>query len=634
MAGLRLSIDPTGMVQGGKVAENALERVQTEAKQTEQALTRTSTRGSAAVRGLGTSIGGLSRATKGGAGGLQNMSYQIGDFAVQVGSGTSATIALGQQLPQLLGGFGALGAVLGAVVAVGIPLGAFLIRSTGNAKDAEEALKGLNSALADYQSAADLAGSSAAELTEKFGSQAEGIRQTLDILQQVALSKALDGLSVAAAQLDTSRIRELVDIVAEGKGEIEAFNDNFNRATAELQDGFGLSAAQAQELLGALDQMSAARGPEQVSSASRELNALLIDVFGTVQDIPPVLREMADTAGQVDVAASAIVGTMEAVESATLNAAAAATILADETARAAAAQASFDKANKQYGGRGGDPRQFSNPENNTFSGSTYTPPKARASRGGGSRKSGASSAAREAEQTAKAYDSLISSLDPLTRATMELADAQETINDALAAGHITAEQAATTFGLAQERFKEASAEAKKVSGVWADFANAGGSALDRLIDGTTSLTDALKDMIKELVAAITKKKLLGSVSGGSASDSLGTLLFKSAFGGFFDSGGMISPGQTGIVGERGPEAVTSTARGTLVTSRVDTARSAKSSAAPVFHIDARGAQEGVAGQIAKALQAYAPVIEGRAVSTVRRNFGNYQAEYQTSGGMV
>lgn len=54
--------------------------------------------------------------------GIQNASYQLGDFAVQVGAGTSASIALGQQLPQLLGGFGILGAVLGAAVAVAVPL--------------------------------------------------------------------------------------------------------------------------------------------------------------------------------------------------------------------------------------------------------------------------------------------------------------------------------------------------------------------------------------------------------------------------------------------------------------------------------------------------------------------------------
>ena len=54
--------------------------------------------------------------------GVQNAAFQVGDFAVQVGAGTDATRALAMQLPQLLGGFGVLGAVAGAAVAIIIPL--------------------------------------------------------------------------------------------------------------------------------------------------------------------------------------------------------------------------------------------------------------------------------------------------------------------------------------------------------------------------------------------------------------------------------------------------------------------------------------------------------------------------------
>jgi hypothetical protein len=54
--------------------------------------------------------------------GIQNAAYQLGDFATQVGAGTSASIALGQQLPQLFVGFGTLGAVIGAVIAIAVPL--------------------------------------------------------------------------------------------------------------------------------------------------------------------------------------------------------------------------------------------------------------------------------------------------------------------------------------------------------------------------------------------------------------------------------------------------------------------------------------------------------------------------------
>lgn len=60
--------------------------------------------------------------TRGGAGGIRNAAFQFQDLAVQIGAGTAASVALSQQLPQLLSGFGTLGALLGVVVAVGIPL--------------------------------------------------------------------------------------------------------------------------------------------------------------------------------------------------------------------------------------------------------------------------------------------------------------------------------------------------------------------------------------------------------------------------------------------------------------------------------------------------------------------------------
>lgn len=53
---------------------------------------------------------------------IQQAAFQIGDFATQVGAGTKASVALGQQLPQLLGAFGVFGAVLGTVAAIAVPL--------------------------------------------------------------------------------------------------------------------------------------------------------------------------------------------------------------------------------------------------------------------------------------------------------------------------------------------------------------------------------------------------------------------------------------------------------------------------------------------------------------------------------
>lgn len=65
---------------------------------------------------------GANTSYKGTGGAIRNVSYQIQDFATQVGAGTSAATALGQQLPQLLSGFGLMGVVIGTATAVIIPL--------------------------------------------------------------------------------------------------------------------------------------------------------------------------------------------------------------------------------------------------------------------------------------------------------------------------------------------------------------------------------------------------------------------------------------------------------------------------------------------------------------------------------
>lgn len=95
-----------------KQAEAGLDRVQKELNQTGAAADSAAKRTDA----MGATLNRTASRSSGFARGVQNASFQMADFAAQVGAGTSASVALGQQLPQLLGGFGILGAVLGAVV--------------------------------------------------------------------------------------------------------------------------------------------------------------------------------------------------------------------------------------------------------------------------------------------------------------------------------------------------------------------------------------------------------------------------------------------------------------------------------------------------------------------------------------
>ena len=71
-----------------------------------------------------------------GAVGMQQVGYQVQDFAVQVQGGTSALVALGQQGSQLLGIFGPAGAIAGMILAIGTGLAGAFVAARGAADSA------------------------------------------------------------------------------------------------------------------------------------------------------------------------------------------------------------------------------------------------------------------------------------------------------------------------------------------------------------------------------------------------------------------------------------------------------------------------------------------------------------------
>jgi len=90
-----------------------------------------------------TSLGG----NRGMGGTLQQIGYQVGDFAVQVGAGTSAMTAFAQQGSQMLGAFGPAGAIAGALLAVGAAIGSAMSRAKDDATEAAEASDIVESAI-------------------------------------------------------------------------------------------------------------------------------------------------------------------------------------------------------------------------------------------------------------------------------------------------------------------------------------------------------------------------------------------------------------------------------------------------------------------------------------------------------
>lgn len=128
---IRVQSDTTDAVAGLNRVDDALERVETQSHQTGTAARSMANRLSV--------VGGVSAQTRGK---IQQVSFQLQDLAVQMSSGTRASVALAQQLPQLAGAFGAVGAVVGVMAAIGIPALAYAFGDASDEADAfAEALK-------------------------------------------------------------------------------------------------------------------------------------------------------------------------------------------------------------------------------------------------------------------------------------------------------------------------------------------------------------------------------------------------------------------------------------------------------------------------------------------------------------
>lgn len=72
---------------------------------------------------------------------VQQVGFQVGDFATQVAGGQSALVAFGQQASQLAGIFGPGGALLGAVIAIGAAIGGAFVRGMGEGEEATKSLR-------------------------------------------------------------------------------------------------------------------------------------------------------------------------------------------------------------------------------------------------------------------------------------------------------------------------------------------------------------------------------------------------------------------------------------------------------------------------------------------------------------
>lgn len=258
---------------------------------------------------------------------VQNAAFQIGDFATQVGAGTAASVALGQQLPQLLGGFGALGAVLGAVVAIGVPLAASFLGTGEAGKDMQERIDELKKAVDDYTAASEGAFLPTAELAKKYGTATEAAREFLGALREITKVDALDQLDATIETLSRSlgNFRETRD---RGGNVREA------DAVRRMREDLGVAAEDAKTVARQLQDLGQAEGPKAQAEAAKAFLEAMEAALGPYDQMNDAARALYREVRDAGDEAARLAGAAEGAGSAISGAASAAGSLADELGRA------------------------------------------------------------------------------------------------------------------------------------------------------------------------------------------------------------------------------------------------------------------------------------------------------------
>lgn len=580
---------------------------------------------------------------------LQNVGFQVQDFAVQVAGGTSATRALAQQLPQLLSGFGLIGVAIGTAVAV---LGPFV----GQLFEVEDKVKGLDAGLSElekstkaYHQAAQNAAIPLHELTGKLGEQGVVVKRLYE--SQLALAQ----LDMAKKHLALKAgLEDAFSSIPNILKQVDALRANLNHplATPEVKlqtqeaidgllDKLGMSEEAARRVQAALDGLQAAKGPEAAAAAMDALRQSIIDAAGGYDKLTEEQIALLDRLNSAQDAAVLFGSTdmssalKEASKWADELAARVGRALdrADEAARAVAALAGRERDQTyegvtmaKWGSRaptaaqtlGGRP--MASPADQ-LKGYLYQDevPTGIKRRGGG----GMSAAQKEQNDQLREAKRVF---DQTRTAAEKYSLEQAKLADMLQKGLISQD----TYNRALEQLKEKTNEAAQAAKAMKDGFE---SAFVDIVTGSKSAGEAVSNLLSEmanLLAHEAFKSLFGSLfgSGGSIFSSIFPSANGNAFdGGFvqaFASGGVVSrptlfgmKSGLGLMGEAGPEAILPLKRingklgvmaggagGDGVTVNVS------------INVDASGAVEGVADQVQRAVRAEVPGIVRQAVAGV------------------
>lgn len=207
---------------------------------------------------------------------VQNASYQIGDFFVQVASGQNPMMALSQQLPQLLGSMGVLGAAAGAAAAI---LGAAWMVLGNGASAADRLTKSLdklNDAIGEVRSLSSSVSLSGLDaLREKYGQVDQSVMRLIEN------QRTYNNL-VASQELRES-LKAISDFAGTRWHDIGI--SDFASGALRLQEIFNVTRNDADAMKKAFDDIAKAKGLEAQEAALSKVAEQLRTIITTNEDV-------------------------------------------------------------------------------------------------------------------------------------------------------------------------------------------------------------------------------------------------------------------------------------------------------------------------------------------------------------
>lgn len=273
-----------------------------------------------------TASGNMAKAANRNRAAIQNAGYQIQDFAVQVASGTSASRALAQQLPQLASGFGLWGVAIGTATAVFVPLIANILSTEEATKDVTDAMREFSSSVSEVQTLVSSARRPIADLREEYGDLADEIQRTDTNLARLQIEKTISDLSDQTIRLfDNTGMAEALkafqqvqsmDVSTQigNAASTQAFSLQFMRE--EFLETFGLGIEEATRLQtlfqniasdiesgsvtqNTLDQLDAV---EQITRQTKEWDTVWLSVVSHLQQGAKTAIDLRDATNDLDTA--------------------------------------------------------------------------------------------------------------------------------------------------------------------------------------------------------------------------------------------------------------------------------------------------------------------------------------------